>query len=160
MNDLSHRYVWFFADPIDCSLSGSSVHRILQARILEWVASPFSRGSSWPRDWTQVSHIAGSFFFTTLATREARSCHCCLLNPFHTFFLLSRPRASALVEWVPSSRQGWYKNFPRVPASTASPPIHPAHHSLCSFRKANPITFPLCKVLQWLWPQRHQWNMM
>ena len=160
MNDLSHRYVWLFADPIDCSLSGSSVHRILQARILEWVASPFSRGSSWPRDWTQVSHIAGSFFFTTLATREAWSCHGCLLNPFHTFFLLSRPRANALVEWVPSSRQGWYKNFSRVPASTASPPIHLAHHSLCPFRKASPIIFPLCKVLQWLWPQRHQWNMM
>ena len=35
---------------------------ILQARILEWVAVPFSRGSSQPRDWTQVSHIAGGFF--------------------------------------------------------------------------------------------------
>ena len=38
---------------------GSSVHRILQARILEWIAISFSRGSSWPRDRTQVSHIAG-----------------------------------------------------------------------------------------------------
>ena len=36
---------------------------ILQARILEWVALPFSRGSSQPRDWTQVSHIAGRFFY-------------------------------------------------------------------------------------------------
>ena len=42
-------------DPIDCSLPGSSAHRILQARILEWVAMPSSRGSSWPRDWTHVS---------------------------------------------------------------------------------------------------------
>ena len=41
-----------------CSLPGS-VHEILQSRILEWVAVPFSRGSSRPRDWTQVSHIAG-----------------------------------------------------------------------------------------------------
>ena len=49
-------------DPMDCSLPGSSVHGILQARILEWVAIPFSRGSSWPRDWTQVSCIAGRFF--------------------------------------------------------------------------------------------------
>ena len=40
----------------------SSVHGILQARILEWVAIPFSRGSSWPRDWTRVSCIAGRFF--------------------------------------------------------------------------------------------------
>jgi len=40
-----------------------TVHGILQARILEWVAFPFSRGSSQPRDPTQVSHIAGRFFF-------------------------------------------------------------------------------------------------
>ena len=46
------------------------VHGILQARILEWVAFPFSRGSSQPRDWTQVSHIVGGFF-TSWATREA-----------------------------------------------------------------------------------------
>jgi len=39
-----------------------SVYGILQARILEWVAVPFSRGSSQPRDQTQVSHIAGGFF--------------------------------------------------------------------------------------------------
>ena len=58
-------------DPIDCSPPGSSVHGILQARILEWVAMPFSRGSSPPRDWTQVSHIAGGFF-TFWATREAQ----------------------------------------------------------------------------------------
>ena len=37
-------------DPMDCSSPGSSVHGILQARILEWAAIPFSRGSSWPRD--------------------------------------------------------------------------------------------------------------
>ena len=45
-------------DPLDCSLPGSFVHGILQARILEWVATPFSRGSSWPRDWTQVSCVS------------------------------------------------------------------------------------------------------
>ena len=49
-------------EPINCSLPGSSAHGILQARILEWVAIPFSRGSSQPRDPTQVSHIAGRFF--------------------------------------------------------------------------------------------------
>ena len=42
-------------DPLDCSLPGSSVHGILQARILEWVAMPSSRGSSQPRDQTEVS---------------------------------------------------------------------------------------------------------
>ena len=40
---------------MDCSPIGSSVHGILQARILEWVSIPFSRGSSWPRNWTQIS---------------------------------------------------------------------------------------------------------
>ena len=57
-------------DPMGYSLSGPSVHGILQARILEWVAIPFSRGSSWPRDWTQFSHITGRFF-TVWATRQA-----------------------------------------------------------------------------------------
>ena len=57
-------------DPIDCSLPGSSVHGILQTRILEWVAIPFSRGISWLRDQTWVSHIGGSFF-TIWANREA-----------------------------------------------------------------------------------------
>ena len=52
-------------DAMDCSLPGSSVHGILQARILEWVATPSSRGSSPPRVWTWVSCsscIAGGFF--------------------------------------------------------------------------------------------------
>ena len=57
-------------DPMDRSPSGSSVHGIFQARILEWVARPFSTGSSWPRDQTWVSHIAGRFF-TIWATQEA-----------------------------------------------------------------------------------------
>jgi len=51
--------------------TGSPVHGILQARILEWVAFPVSRGSSQPRDLTQVSHIAGGFF-TVRATRESQ----------------------------------------------------------------------------------------
>ena len=54
-------------DPMDCSPPGSSVHGILQARIL---AIPFSRGSFWLRDWTWVSCIVGSFF-TGWATRES-----------------------------------------------------------------------------------------
>ena len=49
-------------DPMDCSPPGSSVHGILQARILEWFSISFSRGFSWSRDWTQVSCIAGRFF--------------------------------------------------------------------------------------------------
>ena len=44
--------------PVDCSPPDSSVHGILQARILEWVAMPFSRGSSPPRDWTHISYVS------------------------------------------------------------------------------------------------------
>ena len=57
-------------DPVDCNLLGFSVHGILQARILEWVAISFSRWSSQPRDQTQVSHIGGRRF-NLWATREA-----------------------------------------------------------------------------------------
>ena len=56
--------------PTLCDPTDYTVHGILQARILEWVAFPFSRGSSQPRDQTQVSHIAGGFL-TSWATREA-----------------------------------------------------------------------------------------
>ena len=57
---------------MDCSQPGSSVHGILQARTLEWVALPSSRGSSPVRDWMWVSCIAGGFF-TIWATREAQA---------------------------------------------------------------------------------------
>ena len=56
-----------------CSLPGSSVHGIFQARVLEWVATSFSKESSQPRDPTQVSHIAGRRF-TAWAIREALPC--------------------------------------------------------------------------------------
>ena len=77
-------------NPLDCSTPGFSVkvaqscptlsdpmhdtvHEILQAKILEWGALPFSRGSSQPRDRTQVSHIAGGFF-----TREVQNTNACV----------------------------------------------------------------------------------
>ena len=50
-------------NPMDCSLPGFSVYGIFQARVLEWVAISFLRGSSWPRDWTQVSCIAGKTLY-------------------------------------------------------------------------------------------------
>ena len=78
-------------DPMDCSPPGSSVHGILQARILKWVAISFSRGSSWPRDRTQVSHISGRCFnlwatweaLSTYAAATAKSLQSCrtLCNP-------------------------------------------------------------------------------
>ena len=68
------------------SLLSSPVHGILQARILEWVAIPFSRGSSWPTDPTWVSHIAGRFF-TNWAMKEA---HCCTLK-YPKMLLITAP---------------------------------------------------------------------
>ena len=56
-------------DPMDSTQPGSSIHGIFQARILEWVAISFSRGSAQPRDQTRVSHIVGRRF-TIWATRE------------------------------------------------------------------------------------------
>ena len=56
-------------DPMDCSLPGSSVYGVSQARMLEWVAISFSRGSSQPRDWTWVAYIAGGFI-TGWVTRK------------------------------------------------------------------------------------------
>ena len=66
----SHGQLW---DPTDSSLPGSSVHGILQARILECVATSSSRGSSWPRIGTQVSHVAGRLF-TMWVNRETSLC--------------------------------------------------------------------------------------
>ena len=61
-------------NPVDCSPPGSSIHGILQARILEWTAIPFSRGSSWLRDQTRVSCFAGRFF-TIWTTMGRGRCH-------------------------------------------------------------------------------------
>ena len=61
---------------MDCNLLGSSVHGILQARILEWASISSSRGSSWPRNQAQISCTAGRFF-THWATREAMPSKLC-----------------------------------------------------------------------------------
>ena len=63
--------VWLFVTPWTVAHQPPLSMGILQARILEWVAISSSRGSSQPRDWTQVSHIAGGFF-TIWATWEAQ----------------------------------------------------------------------------------------
>ena len=85
--------MWLFVIPWTCRPPGSSVHRILQARILEWVAIPFSRGSSWPRGWIWVSCITGRFF-TIWATKKGQSKISDKLLPFwythlysHTLFI-------------------------------------------------------------------------
>ena len=101
---------------------GSSVHGILQARILEWFAIPFSSRFSWPRDWTWVSCIAGRFF-TIWATREAAvetfmspQIHVLKLNPQCDgirrwgFWEVIRSWGRRLHGW----NQGLHKRDPRV----------------------------------------------
>ena len=93
-------------DPMDCSLSGSSVHGIFQAIILEWVAISFSMGSSWPRDWTQVSHIAGRHWATIalpIRTRSSYPHHQSLLQEASISLLSLSVRGQA--EWKPQSQK-------------------------------------------------------
>ena len=94
--------MWLFAiDSMDCTLPGSSVHGILQARILEWAAMPSSRGSSRPRNWTWVSMspaLAGKFF-TTSATSE--SLYWILLFFSHSVMSVQKAKAthSSTLAW-------------------------------------------------------------
>ena len=67
-----NRPIVFNCDAMDCSLPDSSVHGMFKTRILEWVAISFSRGSSWPRDWTHIS-CNGRCFLSHWATWEALS---------------------------------------------------------------------------------------
>ena len=75
--------------PMDCSLPGSSVHRISQARTLEWAAISSSRGTSQPRDWTQVScaSCTGRRVLYHWATREAHTV-LNIIKPFHLLLQL------------------------------------------------------------------------
>ena len=66
-------------NPMACSLSASSVHGILQARMLEWVSISFSRRSPQPKDWTQISCIGRwvLYYWATRAAQESSCCCCC-----------------------------------------------------------------------------------
>ena len=100
---------------MDCSLSGSSVHGILQAIELEWVAIGFSRGSFHPWDRTQVSHIAARFF-TIWVTRQALQMPGTMLNPWLSLFHF----ILTIILW------GRYSSAPLL-------------HSLCCVISATPI---------------------
>ena len=76
-------------DPMDCSPPGSSVCGILQARILEWIAMPSSKGSSQPRDWTQVSHIAGGLFTIWALWEDLTYSYYKILAMFPMFYNIS-----------------------------------------------------------------------
>ena len=75
-------------DPMECSLPDSSIHGIFQARVLEWVAISFSRGSSWPSNRTWVSRIAGRRLTAWATTCKTFAVICRI--PFQSLVLLSR----------------------------------------------------------------------
>ena len=133
-------------DPMDYSLPGSAVHGILQARILQWVAIPSSRGS--PRDWTQVSHTVGRFF-NSWATREAPSTpmvgssdfHVAKYGQFSGAGLLYHPQAwtQGITLWPRNTTLSWYAPgltfsvcFPLSSSRPASNCWHPRLQSRAS----------------------------
>ena len=75
---------------MDCNPPGSSVHEILQARILEWVAISSSRGTSQPRDWTCISHVSCTGRWVLYHTREAQSSLYRVAIALSMFWILSR----------------------------------------------------------------------
>ena len=96
---LSH--VWLFCNPMGCSPLGSPVHGISQARILEWVAISFSRGSSRPRDRIRISCLAGGFF-TTESFGKPKFNFTCLWNP-RAFSV------AQLVKNLPAMQETWVR---------------------------------------------------
>ena len=98
------------AIPWTVARQGSSVHRIFQARILKWVAISLSRGSSWPRDWTQVSCLADSLlhcrrilYWLSYQYSKVVQLYMYIYPFFFRFFSLI----------------GYYKIFSRVPCATS-----------------------------------------
>ena len=91
-------------DPMDCSLPDSSVHGILQARILEWIAISFSRGFSWPRNWTWVSCIAGP-------TEKMKPVNSKEINPEY-FTRRTGAEAEAPILWSPVMKNQFIRKDP------------------------------------------------
>ena len=106
-------------DPVDCNLPGSSIHGILQASILAWVAISFSRRSSRPRDWTRVSCLAGRRF-NLWATREV-----------YLFFIKF------------FSQLGYYITLGRVPSAIQKVPLV-IHFKRSSGSMVHVTLFPVC----------------
>ena len=129
-------------DPMDCSLPGFSLHGILQVRVLEWVAISFSRGSSRPRDRTQVSRIPGRHF-NLWATRESgkrviqtysisKTHSISFIFPFHEIY------KSKLVSGIPES-------CPK--ASISVPRSSPTAHLICVYLYSPMSCVQYCTIL-------------
>ena len=160
-------HAWLFCNPIDCSPPGPSVHGILQARILEWVAIPFSRRSSRSRDLTHISCIVRQILYHC-ATWEVLSLSCTIghlmlfsntyLKMFSSDQLLSHVR---LCNPMDCSTAGFPVHYqlqeitqthvdpvgdaiqPSHPLLSASPPtFNPSQHRGCFNESAHLIRWP------------------
>ena len=107
-------------DPMDGSLPGSSIHGIFQARILEWAAISFSRGSSQPRDRTRVSCIADRRF-TVWATRETYNQSSYKADFF--YYTISHPKPGTASEVTGNWRLAWPHSSCSLPGA-CDVPIH------------------------------------
>ena len=112
---------------MDCSLPGSSVHGILQARKLEWVAMSSSRISFWPRDRTCISRVSctAGGFFTTSTTWEAPEA---VLPDSISFARLHRSCQSLLHILMQSDHLTWYKRESQQALSSVGKVIHNPHN--------------------------------
>ena len=137
-------------DPVDCSPPGSSVHGIVQARILEWVAMAFLRGSSQPGDWTCISCIAGRFV-THWATWEACTCHIEQINQCSSRGLHSH------WQFLPNDRaskcglqcQGLNCSSPEALTSKWWPCLPAFPHFCAHWRLSRSTMFPLWLAAPW-----------
>ena len=88
-----------------CSPMDYTVHGVLQVRMLEWVAFPFSRESSQPKDWTQVSYIAGRFFTSWATGANPNPIGCCLFKKRKCTYRLTQGEDSRLQSRREASRK-------------------------------------------------------
>ena len=119
-------------NPMDSSLPGFSVHEIFKTRVLEWIASSFSRGSSRPRDWTRVSHIVGRCF-TLCTTKEA------LISHANKVMFKSSRQASAICELRTSKCERWIEKRQRNQTSNFY--LHWTIEKTREFQKKKKICF-------------------
>ena len=124
-------------DLVDCSPPGSSVHGILQARILEWVAISSSRGSSWRRDWTHVSYVSciGRWVLYHWATEEALICkQAPALSPFST--TTARPFHFTILcpsKYVKNPRDGVAQSWTQLKWLSSSKYVSMCTTGVCAF---------------------------
>ena len=139
---LSH--VQLFCNPMGCSPTGSPIHGISQARILEWVALSFSRGSSWPRNRTHISCTAGEFFITESLGKPLTLFF--LVLPLYCYQPISlHPRAhmlSHVIPWTSARQTPLSMDFSRQEYWSGLPFPSPGPYSLLR---------PISIILSFLW---------